>query len=159
MSLVCNNSKNVTWKTLGTFQPIEIHCQRIIRTSQCRNTKVGLIVQNSLHGYVKFNHRVCKIHRFPASTLNKVILLMTSRTNNNTFLFLFHFMHLHPTGCLFFKHPIALFYLFNQYQSQMVHGLAQNPILFVPSTMTFSTAVLAAIDSEIPVITESFLLI
>lgn len=112
MSLVSNNNKNLTWKTVGTFQSLNRHCQRIIPTPQCRNIKVGLIVQNSPHGYVKCNHRVCEIHRFPASILNKVILLMISRTSNNTFLFLFHFMHLHLTGCLFFKHPIASFFFF-----------------------------------------------
>lgn len=113
VSLVSNNNKNFTWKTVGTFQSLNRHCQRIIPTPQCRNIKVGLIVQNSPHGYVKCNHRVCEFHRFPASILNKVILLMISRTSNNTFLFLFHFMHLHLTGSLFFKHPIASFIFFS----------------------------------------------
>lgn len=39
-------------------------------------------------------------------------LQMTSRTNKTIFLFLFYFMHLHPKGCLFFKHSIAFFFLF-----------------------------------------------
>lgn len=50
---------------------------------------VGLIVQNSPHRQVKFNHRVCKIHRSPASIVNNVFLLMTSRTNKTIFYFCF----------------------------------------------------------------------
>lgn len=157
--LSSNKSKNFTWKTLGTFQLLIILCQRIISALRCRNITVGLIVQNSAHRYVKFNHRLCKIHRSPASIVNNVFLLMTSRTNKTIFQFLSYFMHLYSKDCLFFKHSIAFFFLFQLIPKSVSTWFCSKCPLFVPYSVPLSTAALAATHSEIPVITESFLFI